>query len=656
MTDMLKRFTVSGGFMGRYEKLVSDVVIPYQEKVLNDEIEGAEKSHAIENFRAAAQMLKTGCCGEEFYGMVFQDSDVAKWLEAAAYSLYRHPDPELQKRCDDVIDLIESAQQKDGYLNTYFTVKEPDRRWTNLQEAHELYCAGHMMEAAVAYYECTGKEKLLNVMCKMADHIYKRFVEDKAEGYPGHPEVELALMRMFRCTGNVKYKELAEHFINVRGVDSNFFIHERERYPWSVWGGKSRDMAYFQCHAPVREQKKAVGHAVRAAYLYTGMADAAAESHDESLKQACKTLWENIVNCRMYVTGGIGSAYEGEKFTVDYHLPNDTAYAETCASIALIFFARKMLDLEKNGGYADVMERALYNCVLAGMELNGTRFFYVNPLEAVPGISGEAVTHHHALPTRPKWFSCACCPPNVARLLTSLGRYAWGQEGDTLYSHLFISGTLDVSDTLGGKIHVETEYPYGNRVTYRFEPDGEKMQTALAIRLPGWSGNTTITLNGAKIAYENKDGCAYVKNGAKIACENKDGYAYVKGAFLKGDTLEVIFDMEVKRIFASLSVSADSGRVAFQRGPLVYCLEGVDNGGDVLSLSVKKDGDVETIQSDKLGAIVEIHADGYRTEKSGSLYSFKRPEVTPCVLKLIPYYAWANRGLNEMRVWIPEAE
>lgn len=636
MTDMLKRFTVSGGFMGRYEKLVSDVVIPYQEKVLNDEIEGAEKSHALENFRAAAEKLKIGKCSQEFYGMVFQDSDVAKWLEAAAYSLYRHPDPELLQRCDHVIDLIESAQQQDGYLNTYFTVKEPDKRWTNLQEAHELYCAGHMMEAAVAYYECTGKAKLLNVMCKMADHIYKRFVEDKAEGFPGHPEVELALMRLYRCSGNDAYKELAEHFINVRGVDSEYYIKEAERYPWSVWGGRGLDMEYFQCQAPVRQQKKAVGHAVRAAYLYTGMADVAVETNDESLKQACKTLWENIVQCRMYVTGAIGSAYEGERFTVDYHLPNDTAYAETCASIALIFFARKMLDMEINAEYADVLERALYNCVLAGMEQSGARFFYVNPLEAVPGISGEAVTHRHALPQRPKWFTCACCPPNVARLLTSLGRYAWSQEGDTLYSHLFISGTLDVP---GGKISVETEYPYGNHVTYRFGPDGEKMPVELAIRLPGWSANTMIALNGKK-----------------INCETKNGYASVKGAFSKEDEITVTFDMEVKRIFASTNVSADSGRVAFQRGPLVYCLEGADNNGDVLSLSVKKDGAVEVIPSDKLGGIVEIHVDGYRTEKSGSLYSFHRPEVAPCTLTLIPYYAWSNRGLNEMRVWIPEME
>ena len=655
MTDMYRHFTVSGGFMGRYEKLVSDVVIPYQERVLNDEIEGAEKSHAIENFRAAAQTLKTGKCGGEFYGMVFQDSDVAKWLEAAAYSLYRHPDPELEKRCDDVIGLIESAQHSDGYLNTYFTVKEPEKRWTNLQEAHELYCAGHMMEAAAAYYECTGKGKLLSVMCKMADHMYKRFITDNAGGYPGHPEVELALMRLYRCTGHTAYRELAEHFINVRGVDRDYYQHEMERYPWTVWGSRKLEREYFQCHAPVREQTKAVGHAVRAAYLYTGMADVAAHTNDEALKNACKTLWNNMTQCRMYVTGGIGSAYEGERFTADYHLPNDTAYSETCASIALIFFARKMLDMEMNREYADVMERALYNCVLAGMELDGTRFFYVNPLEVVPGISGESVTHRHALPQRPKWFSCACCPPNVARLLSSLGRYAWGMEGGTVYSHLFISGTLDLSGTLGGKITVETGYPYEGRVVYRFEPDGENMQCALAIRLPGWSGKTTIALNGTEIAYENRTGHACVM-GAKITYGHKNGYACVKGTFMRGDTLEVTFDMEVKRIFASASVSADSGRVAIQRGPLLYCLEGIDNGGDVLPLSVKKEAGAQAERSDKLGGIVEIHVDGYKTEKRESLYAYTRPEAMPCRLTLIPYYAFGNRGISSMRVWIPEAE
>lgn len=637
MKDMLKDFKVSDNFFGHYEKLIKDTVIPYQEKVLNDEIEGAEKSHALENFRLAAKLLETGKCDEDFYGMVFQDSDVAKWLEAAAYALLMKPDKELEKRCDAIIQLIGRAQHKDGYLNTFFTVKEPVKRWTNLAEAHELYCAGHMMEAAVAYAECTGKTKLLEIMCGMAEHIYKHFIEDKAPGYPGHPEVELALMKMYHFTKNEKYKVLAEHFINVRGIDSDYYKKEYELNQWTVWGNDRNNKEYAQNHLPVRQQTKAVGHAVRAVYLYTGMADVASETQDEELKNACKTLWDNITQCRMYVTGAIGSAYEGEAFTKDFHLPNDTAYAETCAAIGLIFFGRKMLDLEKNSKYADTIERALYNCVLSGMQLDGTRFFYVNPLEVVPGISGEAVTHRHALPQRPKWFTCACCPPNVARLLASIGRYAWSLEDKTVYSHLFIGGTLDLNESLKGKIQVETNYPYGDKVTYRFEPAEEPMEFTLAIRLPFWSENTVITLGGKKAAYEIKE-----------------GYAYLTKAFTSEDIITVSFDMSIKQVFASNKVAADSKKVAFSMGPLIYCAEGIDNDLDVLSLSAKKDLVAEVCSSDKLNGIVELKIDGYKTLGSTELYSAKRPQAEPYKITLIPYYAWGNRGINEMRVWLPE--
>ena len=377
--SLIKNFTPSNSFFGKYIQLINNVVIPYQEKVLKDEIPEAEKSHCIDNFKMAAEIIKTGKCSGEFYGMVFQDSDVAKWLEGAAYSLSLFPDENLENTCDDIINIIASAQDSDGYLNTYFTVKAPDKRWTNLAEGHELYCAGHLIEAAVAYADVTGKTKLLDVMCKMADHIYERFITNKTEGYSGHPEIELALMRLYYKTNKENYKELALHFINIRGVDKDYFINEKARIGWTVWGNNPEDRDYTQCGKPVREQNKATGHAVRAVYLYTAMADLAKETQDESLKKACETLWNNIVDYRMYVTGAIGSAYEGEAFTKDYHLPNDTAYGETCAAIGLIFFAEKMLKLNKNSKYADVMEKALYNCVLAGMELDGTKFFYVNP-------------------------------------------------------------------------------------------------------------------------------------------------------------------------------------------------------------------------------------------------------------------------------------
>lgn len=636
---LVKKFDVSDGFWGRYEKLIKEVVLPYQENALNDRIEGAEKSHCIENFRMAAEKLRTGKCDGEFYGMVFQDSDVAKWLEGAAYSLAQHPDAELEKRCDEIIELIGEAQQDDGYLNTYFTVKEPDKRWTNLHEAHELYCAGHMIEAAVAYAECTGKSRFLEIMCGMADHIYQHFIEEGAEGYPGHPEVELALMRLFRCTKEEKYKELALHFINVRGVNSDYYKQEKKRNNWSVWGNNAEDKEYAQNMAPVRMQNKAVGHAVRAVYLYTGMADAAMETGDVSLTEACKTLWNNITQSRMYVTGAIGSAYEGEAFTKDYHLPNDTAYAETCAAIGLIFFSNKMLYLDRDGKYADVMERALYNCVLAGMQLDGTKFFYVNPLEALPGISGEAQTHKHALPVRPKWFACACCPPNVARLLSSLAEYAWHVIPGRLFSNLFIGGTLDVSETFGGKITLQTAYPYDNKIEYRFLPKGETMTVPLAIRIPVWSRNTVICLNGKPIEYELKE-----------------GYVYLHKDFRVEDVLTVEFDMSVRKVYTSNKVSANTGKTAIERGPLIYCAEGVDNENDVLSLSLKKDGSITVSEylSDKLYGIQEIYAEGYRETVSDKLYSYDAPEEKECMITFVPYYTWGNRGLNQMRVWVPE--
>lgn len=637
--DLIKRFKIDDGFFGRYERLVRENVLPYQEKALNDMIEGAEKSHCIENFRMAAQMLKEGRCDGEFYGMVFQDSDIAKWLEGAAYSLLMYPDAELEKRCDEVIELIGSAQHEDGYLNTYFTVKEPDKRWTNLCEAHELYCAGHMIEAAVAYAECTGKKRLLEIMCRMADHIYERFITEGAEGFSGHPEIELALMRLYRCTGDERYKELALHFIDVRGADREYYVKEREKCRWTVWGNNPWDTEYNQCHAPVREQTKAVGHAVRAVYLYTGMADAALESGDKSLAAACRRLWDNITGCRMYVTGAIGSAYEGEAFTEDYHLPNNSAYGETCAAIGLIFFAGKMLRLEHDAKYADVMERALYNCVLAGMELDGTKFFYVNPLEALPGISGKARSHPHTLPVRPKWFTCACCPPNVARLLPSVGEYAWTLEENTVYSNLFIGGKLDLGDKLGGSIIMQSGLPYDGRVRYTFESSLGAMNMRLAVRMPDWSENTVINKNGEPAAYEVSG-----------------GYAYLEGPFSDSDVVDVEFDMTVKRVYANVDVSDDSNKVALQRGPLVYCAEGADNDGEVLSLSIASDGAVRVGEyaPDELCGVRKLYAEGFKTVKNNGLYSYIRPKKISCEITLIPYYAWANRGLNQMRVWLPE--
>ena len=473
----LKNVQVQDGFWKPMQDLIIETVIPYQEKILNDEIPGVEKSHALANFRIAAGMEKG-----EFYGMVFQDSDVAKWLEAVAYSLVVHPDAELEKRADEVIETIEKAQQEDGYLNTYFTIKEPEHRWQNLQECHELYCAGHMMEAAVAYYDATGKDKLLKVMERMADHIDRRFGPDKITGIPGHQEVEIGLMRLYHTTGEERYCNLAEYFINERGKNPNFFYEESQKRGWTHFGIDPKDTVYNQSFATVYDQKEAVGHSVRAVYMYTAMADIAGTTGDERLYQACVDLWKNMTEKRMYLTAGIGSTGELEAFTKDYDLPNDMVYAETCASIGLIFFAKQMLELEANGKYADVMERAFYNGTISGMQADGKRFFYVNPLEVNPGISGVVPGYKHVLPERPGWYACACCPPNLVRLITSLGKYVWDETDDTIFSHMFVGQKAELEKA---DIDVESSYPWEGKVTYHVHSKKEEEYT-LAIHIPGY--------------------------------------------------------------------------------------------------------------------------------------------------------------------------
>ena len=608
----------------------------YLPLILNDAIPGIEKSHAIENIRLAAEKLRgKDVKPDEFYGMVFQDSDVAKWIEAAAYALAAGEDPELEKAVDETIQLYGASQHEDGYVDSYFTVKCPDKMWTNICDAHELYCAGHMMEAAVAYYEVTGKRELLDIMSKSADCIYEQFMKKNTRAYPGHPEVELALMRLWRATGNEKYKELAKHFVDVRGQAPNYFVEEKKNRGWNVWDGTEElNTDYTQSTLPVREQKDAVGHAVRAVYLYTGMADVAKETQDETLLAACRNLWESITKRRMYITGGIGSTFMGEAFTVDYDLPNDTVYAETCASIGLMFFAKKMLENEHRGEYADVMERAFYNTVLAGMQLDGKRFFYVNPLEVVPGISGKAVTHRAVLPTRPQWYACACCPPNVARMVSSFGSYAYSENEDTFFIDLYAGGT--VTTEKGITLTCETDFPHGGTAKYTIKGEAE---TTVAIRIPAWSEKSLLTVNGEAV---------------DLNAVTKDGYAYITRAWKDGDTLALTMDMTPHVVYASAKIAADSGKVCVQRGALVYCAEEVDNG-KVLPLYVKAGAEPKTLdfEPETLGGIVPVEIAGCAQQDIDTLYSTKAPKFVEKTIRLIPYYTWANRGENQMRVWLP---
>lgn len=618
----------ASGFIGRYQKLVTETVIPWQEKILWDEAPDTEKSHAIANFINAGKALRGEDTGDGFYGMVFQDSDVAKWIESASYSLMNNPDPELEAELDKVIGYIAGAQDKDGYLNTYFTIKDQDKRWTNLHEAHELYVAGHMIEAACAHFEATGKRTLLDVMQKNTECIYDHFVTKNNPGVPGHPEIELALMKLYRITGDKKALELCAHFLNKRGQDPELFIREADNRTWSVWGSNPRDegdLEYRQCDKPLRELTQATGHAVRAVYLYAGMADYASETEDKELQGACGRLWKNIVDRKMYVTGGIGSTVLGEAFTVDYDLPPDTAYAETCASVGLMFFASRMLENELKGEYADVMERAFYNTVLAGMQLDGKRFFYVNPLEVNSGISGVAVTHKHDLPVRPKWYQCACCPPNVARLIESFGKYAYGENESTSFCHMIASGKVVFRN--GMTLECETDYPHGMNVKYTVKGNGK-----LAVHIPGWSKDFSVAVNGGQVHPGLDNGYIYIDiNGSSV--------------------IEIKLDDEPHFVYASSRIPRAAGMVSLRRGPLVYCFEGVDNGS------------VKTLRIDRNYAPVvssysaELQADtlsvkAVRENDSEELYSDVPPAVTPCEATAVPYYTWGNRGETEMRVWM----
>jgi hypothetical protein len=628
----LEKVKIKDGFWSPIQNLMINQVIPYQEHILNDKIEGVEKSHAFANFRIAAG-LEEG----DFYGMVFQDSDVAKWLEAVAYSLIVKPDIELEKRADIIIDTIEMSQQEDGYLNTYFTVKEPKKRWENLHECHELYCAGHMMEAAVAYYQSTGKKKLIEIMSRMTDHIIQIFEKEKKGGISGHQEVEIGLLRMYEVTREDKYIKLAEYFINERGKDPDYFIKETKERGWSHQGMDPKDTLYNQSHKPVRDQSFAEGHSVRALYMYTAMAELATKTNDLELYETCIRLLDNIVNKRMYITGGIGSTVKGEAFTIDYDLPNDTIYAETCASVALCFFASKLSSIKATGWIGDLLERALYNGVLAGMQLDGKKFFYVNPLEINPGISGVLYGYEHVLPERPEWYACACCPPNVARLITSLGQYIWSEKDDVIYAHLFIGNKARFKQAT---LVLESAYPWEGKIQIRIEEMKKQTSFSLALRRPSYAKNYNLTVNG--------DNCEVIED---------KGYLYIDRVWSEKDVVDYTIDLSIRRIRCNPKVRHNIGKIALMRGPLVYCFEGVDNGDDIQALSILTDGKAEIKSEDgnsQIGPVRMIEIKGMRAKTTDKLYSEVTLEYVPQTLKAIPYYTWGNRGLTQMYVWIQE--
>ncbi len=613
--------------------LIKKEVIPYQWNALNDRIDGAEPSYCMRNYRLACEILNKRKHGEKtpvfptekwhyspkednensFFGWVFQDSDLTKWIEAVGYSLQNHPDKELEALADGAIEVLCSSQAENGYINSFYTINNPDKAFSNLRDHHELYCFGHLAEGAVSYYNATGKDKLLKSVCRFADLICEKFGENGMAGYGGHEIAEMALVKLYETTGNDRYLNAARLMIDRRGTRPYYFDVERNEN-----SGDKINYVYNQAHIPVREQKEAVGHAVRAVYLYSGMADVARHTNDTKLFNACKTLFDNITNKKMYITGGIGSTKDGEAFTFDYDLPNDLAYAESCASIGLVFFARRMLQVDFDSKYAAVMERCLCNNILAGMSEDGKSFFYVNPLEVNPIACREDSRKNHVKPVRQKWFDCACCPPNIARIISDYGEYCFTETNSSLFINLYQSSefTTDKAD-----IEIISDYFKSGEVKFKIKT---KRPFTLALRIPEWSNKYTFSINYSFV----KKGYAYFD----IPCNRE---------------LTANFCPEIRIIKCNPNVRENIGKVAVARGAFIYCLEEKDNGKNLhlLRLSHKPEFKIE-------GKF--ITANGYREQniENALYYEYTPSEEEPVRLKFIPYFKWANRGENEMSVYI----
>lgn len=590
--------------------------------------------------------------------------DVAKWIEAVAYSLAAKPDDRLAALGRDAIARMLKGQKPDGYL--YCNPMAPEKRWAELRNKHEMYEMGHAIEAAVAWHQATGDRRMLDALCKTADLLDATFgsEEGKKRGYDGHEEIELALVKLYRATGNRRYLNLAKFFVEERGRQPHYFDLES-----AARGEKPmKDYAYLQAHVPVRQQKDLEGHAVRAMYLCCAVADVAAETDDAELLGVARRLWASATQRRMYVTGGIGSSRHGERFTFDYDLPNETAYAESCAAIGLVFFSHRMLQIDRDGRYADVIEQALYNNVPAGISLDGTRFFYGNPLTMFPkalGASDETIAYQ-----RLEWFGCACCPPNIARMIASLGQYAYSQDADpkrpALYVHLYAKGFARFQ--VGQRevcLEVATDYPWDGKValTVRMDarkqrgaglptrpqrrvgdspPDGESA-FALGLRIPGWCRGAKMRLNGKPV---------------RIFGVIKKGYAILNRTWRDGDVIEIALPMPAERVYAHPRVRADAGKAALRRGPIVYCLEEVDNAQGLWQIALPRRAPLRARWDKRLfGGCMVIEGKAIRfgqADKDAALYRTAPPKGKPVVIRAVPYCFWCNRKPGEMTVFIRE--
>jgi DUF1680 family protein len=627
------------------------VTIPYLFKM-------NEESGRVDNFRLAAGFKKGKHTGKRY-----NDSDVFKAMEAAALSLRVHPDPALKRKLDDLIGLIGKAQEPDGYIYTTRTIDPVNpapgagrERWSNLRVSHELYNVGHMYEAAAAHYLATGERAFLDIAIKNADLLVRTFGPGRRRGFPGHQEVEIGLCKLYRLTGKREYLDLAKFFLDERGR-----FHNGETYPPDSPFVIYNSEEYLQNHRPVLEQGEAVGHAVRAAYMYSAMADVAALSGRPEYAAASERLWKDVVGKKLYVTGGIGSTGEYEAFGAAYDLPNAKAYAETCAAVGNAFWNQRLFELTGDARYVDVLERIIYNGILPGVGLGGDKFFYQNPLESAGKYE------------RSSWFEVACCPANVARFLPTFPGYIYATSSDTVYVNLWASSTADFElDGRRLEIVQETKYPWDGRARIMINPSMPGEFT-LMIRIPGWARNQPVPADLYRFLDKNAQPVRLRVNRKSAAVVMERGYARLRRKWRSGDLVELELPMPVRRVVANDLVTEDAGKVALERGPIVFCLEGVDNRGKVLDLALPDEAKLRHwFRPDLLGGVafitgkaiaVDLAEDSGETGAGRSAAAADRGRSAAGRggaasqreqnFMAVPYYAWANRGAGEMAVWLP---